>query len=1161
VRGNVESHEGGSGHIGMSGRQIFCSAFLPIRRSGRTKVQRFRNGSACRTKQFVGSEAFVMKSTANVQRYGMAVIACAIAFAVAWLTGAQSSCLFLAVMVSGLYGGKGPGLLSVGLSTLAFNTLISWLPQLPLAAAPSRDLRFGAFVGAALLVNHLISIKRRSDEARRESDQYFGIVAEAATDAILSFDENKQIVFANEAARKIFGWSVSDLTGRPLSMVMKEFPRDGTSTITEVVGLRSDGTEFPAEVSFAEVVRAGRRNITGFVRDISERRQAQAVLRKSESYLAEAQKLSHTGSFGLNVVTGEIFWSEETYRIAGLEVETKPTLEMVLKLVHPDDRLHVQETLDFAIQSETKWDIEHRFLMPDGSVKYMHVVARPVRSGLSQIEYIGAVTDITATKRAEEELRSSEEKYRELIDLSPDAIYVVDETGNVISTNRCGLEMLKCSAEEISGLDVAETYLPKDRAAYLERLQQRRSGRTLRYERIFVRRDGTTIPVEVSISPIRHGCYQAVVRDISERKQAQEALQRSEFYLAEAEKLSHTASWAYDLLRQRFIYWSAELFRLERRDPTQPLPPLEELSKGFTPEDWATLMGKWAESIKERKNFTLETRRTFPDGSIQNLRVEGHPLVNAVGDVVEMMGMTMDITEQSRARAALKDAFDAIQRSEDQLRLIIDTIPALAWSTASDGSLEFVNRRWREYTGLSIEEVRGTGWKAAIYPDDLAQLLEVWSATLISGRPSEYEARLRRFDGEYRWFLFRTVPLHDEHGNVVKWYGTNTDIEDRKLAEEAVRESEHNLSLIIDTIPALVWCALPDGKLEYVNQRIVDYLGVPVSDLTEHGWANFLHPDDLEPTLRSWFHAVATGIRHEVEYRMRCSDGAYRWFHVLGQPLRNHEGRIVRWYGLLADIEDRKHVAETLRRTQGRLSQAMQIATIGEFAASIAHEVNQPLAAVVMNGHACLRWLQAQPPNLTEANQAAERIIRNGNGAAEVVRRIRALFKRSEPEKVPLDLNEVIAEVVHLLTGDILRQGVAVEVDLVEELPPVMADRLQLQQVIFNLLQNGIEAMDKLAAHPKKLVIRSKRQDTAILIEIRDYGPGLNDYDKPFESFYTTKESGMGMGLAICRSILNAHHGRLWAKPTEGPGVTFCLTLPLNADAPVFSPAISSSSS
>jgi C4-dicarboxylate-specific signal transduction histidine kinase len=239
---------------------------------------------------------------------------------------------------------------------------------------------------------------------------------------------------------------------------------------------------------------------------------------------------------------------------------------------------------------------------------------------------------------------------------------------------------------------------------------------------------------------------------------------------------------------------------------------------------------------------------------------------------------------------------------------------------------------------------------------------------------------------------------------------------------------------------------------------------------------------------------------------------------------------------------------DALRSTQARLSRATQIATVGELSASIAHEVNQPLTAVVANGHACLRWLSAQPPNLAEAKQAAERIIRNGNSAAEVVRRIRALFKQAESEKISLDLNKVIAEVARLMKGEIAKQGVVVEAHLEEDLPLVMADRLQLQQVIFNLMQNGIEAMDTLTDRPKKLVIRSKRQNTnTILIEVRDHGAGLNDFDKPFEAFHTTKQNGMGMGLAICRTIIEAHHGRLWAAPTEGPGATFCFTLPLQS--------------
>jgi len=252
---------------------------------------------------------------------------------------------------------------------------------------------------------------------------------------------------------------------------------------------------------------------------------------------------------------------------------------------------------------------------------------------------------------------------------------------------------------------------------------------------------------------------------------------------------------------------------------------------------------------------------------------------------------------------------------------------------------------------------------------------------------------------------------------------------------------------------------------------------------------------------------------------------------------------------LCADIEDAKSAAEALQRIQGQLSRATQVAAVGELAASIAHEINQPLAAVLMDGSACRRWLSAQSPNLIEATRAAERVIRDCNAAAEVVRRIRALFQRAEPEKLPLELNDVVAEVIGLLKGDIVRQSIAVETHLEENLPHILADRVQLQQVIFNLLTNGIQAMEK-SDHPKKLHVRSRRQGAEmVLIEVRDHGTGLKDPEKIFEAFFTTKKTGMGMGLAICRSIIDAHGGRLWAAPTNGPGATICFTLPLQASA------------
>jgi PAS domain S-box-containing protein len=385
------------------------------------------------------------------------------------------------------------------------------------------------------------------------------------------------------------------------------------------------------------------------------------------------------------------------------------------------------------------------------------------------------------------------------------------------------------------------------------------------------------------------------------------------------------------------------------------------------------------------------------------------------------------------------------------------------------------------------------------------------------------------------------------NGNRV-FTGFIRDISERRQAEEALRASERDLSLIIETIPGLVWCAAPDGELNYLNQRILDYTGTSAGAWVQLGWKNLLHPDDAEPTAQAWAHAVATGQPLQVQCRFRRSDGVYRWFRALGQAARDSEGGVARWYGLLIDIDDRKNMEEALRSSQARLSRAIQTATVGEFAAAVAHEVNQPLAAVVTNGQACLRWLAAQPPGMAKAQEAAERIVRDGKEAGEVVRRIRSLFKQAAVEKIELDLNEVIREVLHLLSGETTRKRVAVETDLGQDLAPIAGDRVQLQQAIFNLLLNGIDAMDSVVDGPKTLFISSKRPGPeTVLVEVRDSGTGLKDPDKIFEAFFTTKENGMGMGLAICRSIIDAHHGRLWAASGEGVGATFSFTLPVRA--------------
>jgi PAS domain S-box-containing protein len=557
----------------------------------------------------------------------------------------------------------------------------------------------------------------------------------------------------------------------------------------------------------------------------------------------------------------------------------------------------------------------------------------------------------------------------------------------------------------------------------------------------------------------------------------------------------------------------------------------------YHPDDLDRNVEYWRSVLASPGEREVEGRLRRFDGTYRWFLFRVCPLRDDSGKVVQWYGTCIDIEDRKRAA-------DALRASELNFSLIVDSIPGLLCTNTAAGEVELVNKTLLNYTGKPLEELKH--WSVVVHPGDLPAITALWSHSVATGHPFDVEVRVRRADGDYRWFHCRGLPSRDVDGRIVRWYNLLTDVEDRINAEEALRASESHLRLITETIPALVWRTTPDGEIDYVNRRVLEYTGKPLEDFGNSGWLQLLHPDDVDSTMRLWRQNTQTGNSHEITYRLRRADGAYRWFDVRGEPLRDSEGRVLQWYGICIDIEDSKRIEEALRNTQERLSVASQVATVGELAASIAHEVNQPLTAVVSNGNACLRWLSAQPPNLAKAMEAAERIVRDGKDAGEVVRRIRALFKRATHEEVPLDLNEVIGEVLHLLRSETAKRRVFVETDLGWDLPPVTGDRVQLQQLILNLLLNGIEAMDPVTDHSKRLFIRSKREsDDRVLVEIRDFGVGLKNPDTVFEAFFTTKETGMGMGLAICRSIVQAHNGRLWAASGEGPGATFCFTLPL----------------
>jgi len=366
-----------------------------------------------------------------------------------------------------------------------------------------------------------------------------------------------------------------------------------------------------------------------------------------------------------------------------------------------------------------------------------------------------------------------------------------------------------------------------------------------------------------------------------------------------------------------------------------------------------------------------------------------------------------------------------------------------------------------------------------------------------------------------------------------------------KVAERTAElsRSEYKLRQVIETVPGFLWTAAPDGEPTQVNQRALDYSGMRFEDFLHLGWKEFLHPDDLPETVNAFYHAIQTGTSYQAVHRLRRADGEYRWHHARGEPLRDEQGRIIQWYGLAIDIDEGKRAEDQLRSTQTRLARASQMAAVAELSASIAHEINQPLSTVVANAQTCQTWLSGTSPNIARARAAVDRIVRDGTAAAEVVRRIRALFKQAAPEKSQLQINEVIEEVWRLLQNEMNRKGISAELDLAKLLPPAAADRIQVQQVLLNLMRNGAEAMEGLDG-PKRLIVRSLHVDGTIVVEVRDSGPGLADKEAAFEPFYSTKPKGMGVGLAISRSIIQAHEGQLWARDNPPRGTIFAFTLP-----------------
>jgi len=805
--------------------------------------------------------------------------------------------------------------------------------------------------------------------------------------------------------------------------------------------------------------------------------------------------------------------------------------------IHPNDRTKLVEEWQLCLASGTPVDTEARIRRFDGSYRWFLIRGNPLKDQEGNIlKWYGTCVDIEDRKRGEEALRAREMSWRQIVDNIPGLVATTRAMGEVEFLNRQTLEYFGKTSEELKNWALIEAVHPDDLPRVIEvRKKSIEAGQIYEIEHRCRRADGVYRWFQVRGIPVRDTenkitAWYLLLTDIDDRKKAEEALQSSERNLS---LMINAIPTVIGVMRAD----GTPMYGNQGVTDYTGLTMEDILSEDFRtrlfhPEDMERLRDARRLAFSRPVAFETEQRALGKDGKYRWFLFRYKPLLDEAGKIDRWYMVATDIEDR--------------KNSEVRLRQVIDAIPALAWCNLPDGPNEFLNKRWHEYTGLSPEQSSGWGWQVALHPDDLPNLMEKWTKMLASGESDEVEARLRRRDGVYRWFLIRAEAFRDESGKIVRWYGTSTDIDDRKRAEAQVEQAYLRLT--------------EAQQLSKTGSFITDLLG------DEHNWSeeafrifefdpaakvtvelirNTIHPEDL-PTFEAVIARGMTGADVDFGFRIVTSRGTVKHLRGMARVMAQSGGRPL-FIGALQDVTQSKLAEEALDKARSELAHVARIATLNALTASIAHEVNQPLSGIITNASTCRRMLDGNPPNIEGARETARRIIRDGNRASDVITRLRALFSKKDFTLEPLDLNEATREVIALSLSDLQRNRVVLLSNLAENLPPVMGDRVQLQQVVLNLLRNASDAMGTIQDRPRELLIRTERdEEDRVRLSVKDAGIGLTPEtaDKLFEAFYTTKTDGMGIGLSVSRSIIERHQGRLWAEPNAGPGATFSFSVP-----------------
>jgi PAS domain S-box-containing protein len=1023
---------------------------------------------------------------------------------------------------------------------------------------------------AILEINNDISEQKRAEQARQEIEEKWRAAFESNPTMYFIVDEAGVIVSVNAFGAEQLGYTVVELLGQPVLNVFLEpdrqailrhasdcFEQPGQTMRWEARKIRKDGSMIWVRETGNAVVLKNQPVLLVVCEDITEQKRAEEAARRSEKELRDVIETIPALAFSIQPDGSTDFVNRRVLEYTGLPAEaiSGPGWQST---VHRDDLGTHMEKWRLSFASGEAFENEARHRNAKGEYRWFLVRAVPLRDGHGNIlKWYGILTDIEDRKRTEQSLGRSEAYLAEAQRLAKTGSWAFKP--GLTKPLYWSDEMFRIwGFDPHQGLPDNETAWqrihPEDLKAIVREQIERASSGNLKTDVVqdirIVMPDGTVKYIHGASHPVVDDSgkvveYIGTSVDITEGKRAEESLRRSEAYLAEAQRLTRTGSWAYNPFTGKTIYWSDEMFRIFGLDP-QEGPSSEKFWQLVHPEDHDRVKERVEREAHEKREYVDEYRIVLADGTVKHILDIGHPVFNDAGDIAEFVGTTVDVTERKRAEETLR-------RSEAYLADAqkLSHTGSWAWSPVT-GEVPYWSEEMFRIFGLDPQQgppASEAFWKR-VHPEDRDSMQELMRKAAREKTEYEHDHRIVFPDGTVRHIHAIGHPVLDRAGDVVEFVGTAVDVTERKRAEEEMRAAETRFRTFVDhATDALFVHSSDQGRVVDVNQRACESLGYTREELIG------MKPSDFDCRVDPAFeqrvrerleagevctfeasHRRKDGTVFPVEVRMRL------FWHV-GVPFG---------LSLVRDITDRKRAEqerERLRQLEADLARMNRVSMMGELAASLAHEIKQPIAAAATNVGTCLRWLQRQPAEIEEAREAAARIAQDVNRAADVINRVRSLYTKEDQQRELLHVNEVIEEMIILLRDEASRYSILIRSDLAKDLPKVIADRVQLQQVFMNLMLNGIEAMKDTTG---ELTTKSERTaDGQILFSVTDTGVGLpgDNVQQIFDAFFTTKPQGTGMGLAITRSIIEAHGGRLWASANTGRGATFHFTLPSEASS------------